>query len=168
MYGINEIIFYGTQGVCRIAEICEKEAGGENVLYYVLQPVFFGATSVFVPVGSPELTGRMRPLLSAEKAQGLVDGIETLGTVWIDDPNLRRERFKQILLCGRSEELCALIKTLWLHRIRQRGRGKKLHMTDERYLKEAEKIFYSELGYVLGLEPEQLARGVEERLSRCV
>ena len=42
-----------------------------------------------------------------------------------------------------------LIRTLKLHEKQQLKRGKRLHMADERFLKEAEKMVLGEFAYVL-------------------
>ena len=40
MYQINDMILYGTEGVCKIDSIVTKELAGEAQEYYVLKPVY--------------------------------------------------------------------------------------------------------------------------------
>ena len=40
MYQVNETIFYGSEGVCRIADISERRFDDKTIEYFVLKPVF--------------------------------------------------------------------------------------------------------------------------------
>lgn len=39
MYNINDAVVYGSNGVCVITAIENRDFSGENVEYYILQPV---------------------------------------------------------------------------------------------------------------------------------
>ena len=86
-----------------------------------------------------------------------------------DDPKANEEkveRFKRILLAGERRELGALIKTLYRHRELQRSKGKKLHISDERYLKSAERALFTEFAVVLGKEFSEIAQTVAAKLAQ--
>ena len=59
-YHVQDTVLYGQSGVCRIADIAEKDVGGGLRAYYVLQPVFEESATIFVPVGNEALTAKMR------------------------------------------------------------------------------------------------------------
>ena len=56
MIAENEMVLYGSHGVCRVAGTVTREFDGKEALYYVLEPVFSGAFTVFVPVDSPAVS----------------------------------------------------------------------------------------------------------------
>lgn len=156
MYQIHEIVLYSTQGVCEIKDIVEKQVGGKQVCYYVLKPLYDDKSTVFVPVDNPALTAHMRRTLSAQEVYKLVRAMPEEECIWIEDESLRRDQYKQILLSGDREKMVRLMKTLYLHRLSQKSKGKKLHSMDEHLLKEAEKLLYEEFAYALHIECDQV------------
>lgn len=84
-----------------------------------------------------------------DKVNELLENIPKENEEWISNKNIRFETFKNIIAEGKSSELLKLIRTLRLHEKQQFKRGKRLHMADERFLKEAEKMVLGEFAYVL-------------------
>lgn len=158
MYKIKDYVSYGMQGVCQVCDIIERVTDDLPISYYVLSPVYGNPISVYVPINNELLTSRIHPLLTPAEIRALADAVPTLPSVWIQDDNRRKAAFKEILLSGERERISSLIKTLYLHRAAQKERGKKLHLTDERYLREAEKILFCEVALVLGKTPEEVAQ----------
>ena len=39
MFQVNDVIIYGTQGVCKIADIEEKTVSGVKKTYFVIRPI---------------------------------------------------------------------------------------------------------------------------------
>ena len=98
----------------------------------------------------------MRATLSAKEIYTLLESLPDIDTEWIEHTNTRKESFSQIISNGTSEQLLRLIKTLYLQQQEQNDNGKKLHITDERFLKDAEKMLYGEFAYVLNMEYDQV------------
>ena len=57
---------------------------------------------------------------------------------------------------GDRKELVKMIKTLYLYRQKQQAAGKKIHVCDEHFLKEAERILYDEFAFVLRIDREKI------------
>jgi CarD family transcriptional regulator len=165
MYQVNDMILYAAQGICRIAEITEMDLNGAAALYYVLKPVYEEKSTIFVPVYNETLTSKMRRVLSAPEIYALIKTMPDEGTIWIDNEKERRERYKEIMSHGDRTELVKLIKTLYLHELSQKGKGKKLYVADERFMKEAEKILYEEFAHVLNIKREQVLPFIIEQIS---
>lgn len=66
---------------------------------------------------------------------------------------------------GDRTELIRLIKTLFKHKEKQKEAGKKIHITDERFFKDAEAILYDEFAYVLGISQNQVVPFIIEQLE---
>lgn len=165
MYNVNDTVLYGVHGICRIAGISEKDLGGNRVEYYVLKPVYENQSTIFVPVHSQILTAKMRRVLSAGEIYALIKAIPDENTIWIENENTRRARYKEILSRGDRVELVRLIKTLHLHEQSQKGKGRKLHTADERLMKEAEKILYEEFAHVLHIKREEVLSFILEQID---
>ena len=119
--------------------------------YYVLSPLSNEAETVFVPKNNEKVLKRMRPILSKERASELLEAAPSKYSEWVENDRERQQVYKQILLCGSSEDLLTMTRALYLHQIELLERGKKLHAADERFLKEAEKMLFEELAYVFNI-----------------
>ena len=149
MFEVSDIVAYGTNGVCTVTEITTKRIDKVNVEYYVLSPQSASSAKVFVPTHNEKLVGKMRAILTKDEVNELLENIPKEDEEWISNKNIRFETFKNIIAEGKSSELLKLIRTLRLHEKQQFKRGKRQHMADERFLKEAEKMVLGEFAYVL-------------------
>ena len=151
MYKIGSIVVYGTEGLCKICDITERTFGKETSEYYVLSPLSNEAETVFVPKNNEKVLKRMRSILSRERASELLEAAPSEYGEWVENDRERQQMYKQILLCGSSEDLLMMTRTLYQHQIELLERGRKLHAADERFLKEAEKMLFEELAYVFNI-----------------
>ncbi len=60
MFKINDIVIYGTEGVCKIADINDKDFMGTKKRYYVLKPVKNEFSTFFAPTDSEKVLAKMR------------------------------------------------------------------------------------------------------------
>ncbi len=155
MAEVNEIVRYGAQGICRIQQIEEKSIGASRRLYYVLKPVYYEDSTIFVPVDNPALTGKMHRLLRAQEVLELLSGLAGDDGLWVEDEAQRREAYEQILRSGDRVGMARLIRALSLQKVRLGAQRKKLHAAEEAILKEAERELNEEFAYVLGLSLEE-------------
>ncbi len=149
MFEVSDIVAYGVNGVCTVTDITTKRIDKVNVEYYVLSPKAAVTAKVLVPTHNEKLVGKMRAVLTKDEVTEFLDNIPKDKPEWISNKNIRFETFKTIISEGKTDELLKLIKTLRLHERYQFRRGKRLHMADERFLKEAEKMVLGEFAYVL-------------------
>lgn len=156
-HAVNELVVYGSGGVFRITEICNKKIGSREEEYYVLKPVYErGGSTVYVPVANEKLAGKLRPLLSREEVDGLIDSLPQMQVPWIESQSDRRERYRQLLQRNDSTALIRAVRALRIHRREQEASGKRLYLADERFLKEAERLLYDEFAVALQMEPKQV------------
>jgi CarD family transcriptional regulator len=165
LYNIDDIILYGTHGVCRIAEISERDFTGDSLEYYVLRPIYLGKSTIFIPVNSETLTSKMWRLLSVEEIYSLVKTMPGESSIWIEDEKERYTRFREILSCGDRLELMRLIKTLYLYRKSPSCKAGKLRSTDEKFLDDAERIVFGEFAHVLNIKREQVLQFILKQLE---
>lgn len=156
MFEINDIVLYGTEGACEIVEIAEKDVGVGLREYYVLQPVYRRDTTIYVPAGSEKLVARMRRVLTADEIEEIILGMPGEDSLWVENEAERKTFYKEILAEGDSRKMVRLIKTLYLHQKEQTAKGRKLHMADERALKEAERLLYDQFALALKISPDEV------------
>ena len=152
MFQVNDVVIYSAQGVCKIIGTEEKTVGGKKKAYFVLKPFSDKGATVFVPMDNPLALNKMRRLLTKEQIHGLIAAMRSQSAVWIDNENERKERFKSVLAKGDHLELIQMIKAIYAYKKQREGEGKRLHMSDERFFKDAEQMLYNEFQYVLEIE----------------
>lgn len=156
MYQINDMIIYGTNGTCKIEDITDKNFGGIHKEYYILKPVSNVSSTIYVPVNNTALVEKMRRTLSTEEIYQIIESMPEEEVIWIDDENQRKERYKEILSHGDRINLVKMIETLYQQKLSLSDRGKKLHVSDERFFKEAEKLLYEEFAVVLNIKQSEV------------
>ncbi len=166
MFKINDTVIYGTEGICTISDITEKKFNGVESKYYILKPHYSPSSTIMVPVDNQMLVGKMRYMLSCDEIKKLIDAMPTQqGALWIDDEKKRKEEYRAIILRGDRVELIGLIKTLYLHSEAQKAAGKKLHVSDERFFHDAEKLLYEEFATALGIDKSEVLSYITSKLS---
>ena len=120
--------------------------------------------TIFVPVFNDRLTAKMRRILSREEMDELIQAIPRGDSIWIDNEMQRRDAYKAILARGDRAELMGMIKALYRHQQGQLAKGRKLHATDERFYRDAEKMLYDEIAMVLHIKPEQVVSYIQSQM----
>jgi len=167
VFKINDVLVYGTQGVCKIVDIEEKSISGTKKKYYVLKPSDEKGPTIFAPVDNEHVLKKMRKLLSKKEIDNLIDSMPDKDPTWISNENERKEQYKSIIASGDHLELIKLIKALYAHKKAREADGRRLHMSDERFFKEAEQLLYDEFQYVLNLHSkDDLMKYILARIER--
>jgi len=164
MFKVNDHVVYGSTGVCKITDIMrDKDASGNMVEYYILQPISSKKMIIKCPVNNPKVS--IRKVMTKEDATALISIMPELETVWINDHRQRNQNFKAALKTGESEKLAKLIKTLYLKREEVSGLGKKLTKADEDILKAAEEHLYEEFAIALDIPQDEVVTYIQDHVS---
>ncbi len=163
MFCVNETVMYGNSGVCTIVDIRPEKFGAEEVLYYILKPVYHERSTIYCPVDNEKI--KIRKLLSKQEVYDLIQLMPDAETQWIDNEQQRKLQFNNLLKSGSHEDLVRLIKTIYLNRDEKAKTGKKFHAADERVMKEAESLLYEELAHVLHIEPDDVVAFIAGQLE---
>lgn len=164
MYSVNDTILYGSQ-LCRIEENTKMDFGGNPTEYYVLKPVYNDTSTIYVPVHNEKCMGKMRRILSAAEIYALIRSMPDEHSDWIENDTARREKYKEVLASGDRKALVRMIKALYGHQEVRQAQGRKLHVSDERFLKEAERTLYDEFALVLNIKQDQVLPFILEQIE---
>lgn len=156
MFNTNQVVLYGSNGVCKITDITQKKIGNISIEYYVLKPMCSNTSTLFVPTQNEQLVGKMRNIMSETEIRGILKQLPDIEAVWIDNKNDRFVACKEIISGGDCCKLVKLIRILHNHEEKQLSKGKKLHIADERFLKEAEKMVCDEFSLVLDVDRDKV------------
>lgn len=166
MYKVNDTIMYGTQGICKIVEITEKDFMGTKKEYYVLKPINDTSATLFAPVNNAKTEAKMRRILSEEEIYELIETMPYEEANWIRNENERKEKYKNIIASSDRVELIRMIKALYYQKREREADGKHLYISDERFMKEAERILYDEFQYVLKINKADLMGFIFDRIEK--
>ena len=155
MFWAGNSVLYGTTGVCVVEGLIEKEIAHVKKEYHVLRPVAQPQSAVYVPVDSPALLSKVKPLLSQTELTSLVGSLPPQEPAWIEEGARRREAFAEVFSGGDRCALMQLFRTLYSQKQSLAQGGKRLSVVDERAMKEVERLLCEEFAAVFGWSPEQ-------------
>ena len=156
MFNVGEKVMYSVNGVCEITEITEKVFGKTKMQYYVLKPLYNSNSTLFVPIENKNLTSKMKKLWTKDEPDAILSEISKKEIKWNNNDVTRRDEFRNIISYGNVSEILEMLKAIWIHRREQLKKGRKLHISDEIYLKDAEKMIKEEIATVIGVEQEEV------------
>lgn len=156
MLEIGQVFLYGIHGVCRVSGIAEQKVDRKMVQYYVLTPLERASACFYVPVHNEAAVSKLRPLLTREELEALMASAEVNGDCWIADENRRKLRYRELIGSGDRGGLVGMVRTLYRHKEQQLASGRKFHVCDENFLRDAEKMLSAEFSLVLGIPADKI------------
>ena len=168
MFKVNDVVFYGTTGICKIIGIEDKVISGTSREYFVLKPEDGRNATIYLPTGNHNLLGKMRKLLTKMEVDALIDSLPNIEPTWIKNDNERKVAYGKILASGDHTALIKMLKALYRHKKEREVNKKPLGMTDDRLMKAAEQLLYDEWQYVLGMGKEDLTSYISARIEKLV
>ena len=165
MFQINDVVVYGSQGVCRIVGTQAKKIDGANKTYFVLKPTDERDATFYVPTWNEKALAKMRKVMAKQDVDALIDSMPNKQPAWIENDNERKEAYQQILGNGDQTRIISMIQAIYLHKKEREAEKKHLHISDERFMKDAEQLLYNEWQYVLNVDKAGLMAYIFERIE---
>ena len=165
MLKLNEKVMYGTTGVCVVDSVEDKRIGKGIKKYYVLKPVSQSTSTVYIPADNHKLLEKVRKMLSVEEIKSILNSLNSEPDIWTDNDAERREKFSEIISSGDRKACLILLRTLHNRQNFLSGTGKRLHIADERALKEAQRLILDEFSVVLSISPNEVREYIKAELE---
>lgn len=159
-------VVYGIHGVCRIVGTESKTVNRKKTEYFVLRPCNSVDATYYVPMHNEVALAKMRKILTVSELNALLDSGEIHDDCWIGEENQRKEQYRKLIAHADCAELIGMIRSLHLHKQAQAAAGKKLHICDENFLKDAQRLIAGEVSQILGIRPEEVEPYIRERLEK--
>lgn len=156
MFQIGQNVVYGSHGVCKIVDIEVKTIDRKKVEYYVLEPTEQKDNRYFVPTGNPAAVAKMCALLSKQELDALILSTKDSDDAWIADENQRKQRYRELIVSADRQAVIRMIHALHKHKEQQQALGRKFHLCDENFLRDAQRLLGSEFSAVLQIAPDQV------------
>ena len=118
-----------------------------------------------VPTQNEAAVAKLHPILTHDDWMKLLSASYLDRNVWIADESRRRVYYKEIINCGKREELLGMISALHHHKSNQIAQGRKFHISDENFLRDAEKVICSEISLVLDMPMEDAYKYIRETIK---
>lgn len=164
MFQIGDLVTYGIHGVCRIADQEERTVEHRKIRYLVLTPLEQTGARFLVPTHNEAALSKLRRILTREELEALLRSEEVRRDTWIADENQRKQRYRELIGSGDRTALLQMIGSILRHRESQTAAGRKLHLCDDNFLRDAERLINGEFSLILGIDPGQVGGYVRDTL----
>lgn len=165
MFCAGDVVVYGTHGICTIIALENRCVDRRNVEYYVLEPKEQAGDRFYIPTQNQAACAKIRKLLTAGEINAILRSQEVRQDIWITDDGQRKQQYREILAGGDRLAILRMINTLHKHRQQQIEAGRKFHLIDENFLRDAEKLLTAEFSQVLDIPKDQVAQYVLDAMA---
>jgi len=164
MYEVGQSVVYGIHGVCNIIAVEVKTVDRKKIPYYILEPLEQPGTRYYIPSQNQTALSKMRPLMTRESLQAMLT-TESLGDCWIPDENKRKQYYREIINGVDSPALLRMVHALHRHKREQEAQGRKFHLCDENFLRDAQRVLGVELSIVLDIPKAEVSAYIRAQLG---
>lgn len=165
MYQVGDRVVYGIHGVCTVAELEKRVVDRKMVTYLVLEPAGQEGSRYLVPAHNEAAMAKLRPMLTPEELEAMLASSSVREDGWIREENLRKQTYRELITGGDRAGLMRMVHTLYVHKKNQTAAGKKVHLADDNFLRDAEKLLSGEIAVVMGMEADQARSYLRTRLK---
>ena len=124
--------------------------------YYVLAPLAQTGACFYIPTHNENAVSKLRPLLTRQELEALVQSDEANRDAWIAYENQRKMRYRELISSGDRAALMSMVRSLHKHKQAQLAAGKKFHLCDENFLRDAQKLLSAEFSLVLQIPADEV------------
>lgn len=164
MFKIGDKVVYGSHGVCCVMGSEERTANRKKMTFLVLEPVEKDGTKYMIPIHNASAMGKLRRILTREEMDAMLHSEAVHRSGWIQNENERKQAYRELIGSGNREGLMCMVHTLYGHQASQAAAGRKCHLCDENFLRDAEKLLSSEVSVVMSMEPVQARQYIRDTL----
>ncbi len=165
MYNVNDVVMYGSFGICKITAIEKRDLTGKEQEYYILRHLNSDKNIFYVPTNNKATLSKIHPICSKPDVDALISQMDSEELIWIDNDIKRKEEYSRIIKDADKHEVIRLVKTLYLRRKELSESGKKLRSADENYFNIAENMLFEEFAYALGIDTSEVADYIKKHIA---
>ncbi len=159
-------VLYGIHGVCTVTDTQIQTVNHKKIEYYVLTPLDQPAARFYVPTQNQAAVAKLRPVLSAKALETLLRSEETHADCWIEDENERKLRYRELICSSDRTALIAMVRSLYKQKRKLLTIGRKFHLCDENFMRDALKVLATEFSVVLNLSLPETTQYLKEILDK--
>ena len=161
MFEQGALVTYGIHGLCKITKVENMRVERKEIEFYVLEPVKQPGSYYYVPTQNKTAVSKLRPILTKEQLDDLLTSLDITTDSWIADENARKQRYRELINSGDRAALISMVKLIYMQKELLLSQGKKLHLSDDNFLRDAKTVLNSEFSVVLGIEQENVGEYIK-------
>lgn len=165
MYQKGDLVVYGVHGVCRILDQEKRVVDRKNVTYLVLEPLGQDSSRYLVPTHNENAMRKLRPMLTPAELAALLHSQEVRADAWNRDENARKQSYRELISSGDRAALMRMVHTLYRHKKAQTQAGKKVHLADDNFLRDAEKLLTGEISVIMDISQDDAKNYLRNALN---
>ena len=165
MFQCGDQVVYGIHGVCRILELEIRKIDRKKIEYYVLEPVDQPGARFYVPTQNEAAVSKLRPIITQQELDSMLRSSDATADVWTEDENQRKQYYRELINSGDRIALIRMVHSLHSHKAQLVAAGRKFHLCDENFLKDAEKLLSSEFSLVLNIQQDEVGNYVQRVMN---
>ena len=165
MFETGQWVVYGVHGVCRVVGKEKQLVNRKRTEYLVLEPLAQNESRYYVPTANAAAMAKLREVLSAEALETLLASNEIREDCWIADENQRKQYYRDLTANGDRVSILKMTHSLYRYKETQMAAGRKFHLCDDNFLRDAEKLLSSEISLALEKTPEEARAYLRETLN---
>lgn len=168
MYKVDDLIMYGTTGVCRIEAISREEFSPDNIqLYYVLQPLYQSGT-IYAPVDNQKVY--TRPIISKDAANSLIDEIPSVEAEAVKCSSIQQlsKYYQGIIDTHDCRDLIKLAKSIHVKEEAANKQNRNLGQIDKKFMKRARDLLFGEMAAALEISIDDVAGYINRRVDEDI
>lgn len=162
MFACGEWVVYGIHGVCKVLDLEMRSVDRKPAHYYVLEPLNQTGDRYYIPTQNQAATAKLRPILTRAQLDELL--ADSQCSSWIADENQRKQLYRTLINNTDPAELIRIVRMLYRQKEELLVSGKKFHLCDENFLRDAEKLLNTEFSLILNMDQQE----VKEYVRRAI
>ena len=160
MFQTGDLVLYGGHGLCRVCDIEKRIVDRKTVQYLVLEPLEQNNSKFYVPTHNDAALSKLRALLTKAQLVSLLHSEEIRADCWIEDENQRKLAYRQMISSCDRMALLQMINTLHRHKAACAASGRKFHLCDENFLRDAQRVLSAEFSVILDIPQSEVGEYV--------
>ena len=167
MFQIGERVVYGFHGVCTVAEMEERVIDRKKTVFMVLEPQEKHSARFYIPTHNEAAMAKVKPILSADALISLMSSDAVRRDNWIQEEKQRKLLYRELISSGDREKLMQTVRGVYRYKDQQAQEGKRVHLCDDNFIRDAERLLIGEVSVVLQLEEEAARQYIREKLREA-
>ena len=165
MFQRDDLVLYGIHGICKIVDLEIKKIDRKQIEYYVLEPIDQSGAHFYIPTQNQTAVSKLRPIITYQELETLLRCEHTYTYTWISDENQRKQLYRDLIISGDRKELIRMVHALHKHKQEQELSGRKFHLCDENFLRDAKKLLDAEFSLVLNIPESDVGTYIQNAIA---
>ena len=158
MCQIGEKVVHINGGVFIVKEEKIMNYGFGDINYLILKPYYTDDSNKTLVVYVPEdkKDELIRKIMSREEALQIIENLKKIEPIWYQDLKIRKEKFGELVKSRNINDICVVVKSLYVKQLELQENNKSLNLLDFDYLNKLKKGIEEELAISLNMSINEI------------